>query len=210
MGPSPFSDRLSWTFLAATARRLAQRHKSLTSDTVRLSPAPVVTANTLMDARPKKRWKVRGREENKKWTVRTNQTTRDGDDAPRGDTVLPPPPYTKGKWGVRIRLNAKLSADAASTEGQPHLFCTATWRSEEKIRRLGGRWRGAGGMKDEQASSGEREGWFSSGPFFTHTQLKQRTCKRLSDRCSLWMCWIRNDALSAGWCLLQGGILSPV
>lgn len=118
----------------------------------------------------------------RKRIVMTNETTRDWDDAPRGDTVLPPPSYTKGKWGVRMRLNAKLSADAASTEGQPHLFCTATWRSEKKIRRLGGG-RAVGNVKVD----------FHLVPFFAHTQLKQRTCKQLSDRCSLWMCWIWND-----------------
>lgn len=122
-----FSDRLTWTFSAETEWRLALRHKSLTSDMVRLSPAPVVTSSTLINARLRKRWKVREGEENKKWIVR-----RTGDDTLRRHNP-PPSFYTKGKWGVQTRLNAKLSAGAASTEGHPNLFCTATCWKEKKL-----------------------------------------------------------------------------
>lgn len=70
-----FSGWLTWTFLAATAWRLAVRQKSLTSDTVRLSPAPIITSNALINVRLKKGWKVRGREENKKWIVKRKEMT---------------------------------------------------------------------------------------------------------------------------------------
>lgn len=135
----------------------------------------------------------------RKRIVMTNETTRDWDDAPRGDTVLPPPSYTKGKWGVQMRLNAKLSADAASTEGQPHLFCTATWRSEKKIRRLGGG-RAVGNVKVD----------FHLVRFSRTRNLSKGHASDCQTGAPYECVEYEMTALSAGWCLLQGGILSPV
>lgn len=212
-----FSDRLTWTFLAGTARRLVLRHKSLTSDTVRLSPVPVVTSDTLINARLKKRRKERGREENETWKARRNETKRDG------DTILPPPPDSTEKANEAYARNWMQSCQGTQRPPKVSLICSAPRRggTRKKIRRwwwrMGGCvwwwwWgkRGGGGggwKKDEQTSGGGREGWFSSRPFFAHAQLKQRTCKRVSDRFFSWMCWIWNDGpqckeYKEGFCLL--------
>lgn len=47
---------------------------------------------------------------------------------------------------------------------------------------------------------------------FARKQLKQRTCRPLSDRCFSWMCWIWNDGLQERLrsCFLQEGILPLV